>query len=504
MKFKLLHLLIIVGIISNSSCSEDKQKSSNNDFPYGVASGNPDSNGVLIWTKTLPKNVSQEILWQMSTDSLFSIIEKQGVESAKKQSDYTIKAQVDELHPGQTYYYRFTIGNNHSMVGRTKTLPAKNETPEKFKIALINCNNYQDGYFNAFNALSKRDDIDLVIHLGDYIYEYEAGRYADATLVDRQHKPSNEIVTLNDYRTRYAQYRSEKDFQKVHAKFPFLFIWDDHEFANDAYMTGAKNHNEGEGSWQQRQSNAIQAYMEWLPISYSPQKSPPTQLQIGQLIDLVLLEERASGRTKQIDPCELDKNPSVAHNILGKKQMETLVRAITTSTKPWTVIANQVAFTGYAKTDSLFSLKYQDWWLGYPDDRKQIIGALKKASSKPIILTGDHHRSFVMAVHDDSLNACNPKYVSGYKEKPLAWEIMVPSISSKNHDVYPNSVVSAYSKKLLNQRHNPHIKFADLNQHGFTVMHFTSDKVSAEYVFMKTVKKRDSTIKTVKKIELNF
>lgn len=495
-------LPIVVLLLGCGNRNNIKQKQDS--FPYGVASGDPRPTEVVIWTKTIADNAEKNIYWQISRDSLFKNIDNEGFETANATSDFTIKAKVERLVPSTSYYYRFSIDESYSMNGRTKTLPDEGAMPDTFNIALVNCNNFQDGYFNAFNALSKMDDVDLVIHLGDYIYEYEAGRYADTTLVDRAHLPVNEIVSLDDYRTRYAQYRADTDLQKVHAKFPFLFIWDDHEFANDAYATGAKNHDATEGSWQQRQRSAIQAYQEWLPITISPKENPPTQLQIGQLIDLLLLEERASARTKQMDPCELEDEDSIEHTLLGEKQRQTLVNAITTSTKPWTVIANQVAFTGYAKTDPLFSLNYQDWWLGYPNDRKQVLNAFKKAKNKPVILTGDHHRSFVMAVQDDELDPCNPKYVTKYDQEPLAWEVMVPSISSKNHDIYSDSIVSAYTEKLVNPLYNPHIKFADLNSHGFTIMRFTPKKVTAEFVFMETIKSRNSKVRATKKFELPF
>ncbi|WP_299671946.1 alkaline phosphatase D family protein [uncultured Polaribacter sp.] len=486
-------------------CDAKKSNQKTECFPYGVASGNSASNSVLLWTKTTLEYIEQKVHWQISTDSLFTRIHKEGFKIAKEENDFTIKIKVDGLSPSTFYYYRFFIDKKSlSTLGRTKTLPAINEMPENFSIALVNCNNFQDGYFNAFEALSKRDDVDLVIHLGDYIYEYEAGRYADTTLVNRLHKPSHEIVTLNDYRTRYSQYRSEIEFQNLHAKFPFLFIWDDHEFANDAYAKGAKNHSEEEGVWKDRQANAIKAYMEWMPIYKSPEKNPPHQIQIGQLIDLLLLEERASARTKQINPCELNEKDVLEHTLLGKKQMNTLVNTIENSNKVWTVIANQVAFTGYSKVDSLFSLKYKDWWLGYPNDRNQVISAFKKATNKPIILTGDHHCSFVMALHDDHLDSCKPKYISEHNTKPLAWEIMVPSVSSKNYDAYPDSIVNNYSKKLVNPKYNPHIKFADLNNHGFTIMHFNQNTVQAEYVFMETIKKKDATIRETKTFNLTY
>jgi alkaline phosphatase D len=164
-----------------------------------------------------------------------------------------------------------------------------------------------------------------------------------------------------------------------------------------------------------------------------------------------------------------------------------------------------VPFTGYNKVDSLFNFSYQDWWLGYPDDRKEVVNALKEAKNKPIILTGDHHRSMVMGLFNDDLGPCEPFYTTGYREeKPLAWEILVPSITSQNHDVYQEDIVKDYTKKILDEDNNPHIRFADLSSHGFVIMHFTPKEVSAEYIFMNTIKRVDSTVSKKHVFKLNY
>lgn len=490
--FYLIQCIIAIAILG---CAEQKDYEKNKLFRYGVASGEPESNSITIWTKADIEFVDKKVQWEISSDSLFGISIDKGDIVINSDSEGTIKVKVDSLKPSTIYYYRFNSEGIYSITGRSKTLPSEQEMPKEFKIAFVSCNNYQDGYFNAFNALSKMDDIDLVVHLGDYIYEYEAGRYADTLLVNRRHLPTNETITLEDYRIRYAQYRSDPNLQKVHAKFPFLFIWDDHEFANDSYKDGAKNHNIDEGSWNKRKKVAEQAYMEWMPIKKSPGNNPPRQLSIGRLMELVLLEERISARTKQIIPCVQNEAIPEGHTLLGREQLKKLRNTIVENNKPWTVIANQVLFTGYKKVDSLFNLKYQDWWLGYPNDRKEIVNALKEAKNKPIILTGDHHRSMIMGLFDDDLDPCNPSYITGYrKEKPLAWEILVPSITSKNHDVYQEDVVKEYTKKILDEDNNPHIRFADLRSHGFVVMRFTPEKAIVEYVFMNTIKKIDSSV----------
>lgn len=498
-------LFQVVSALVLLQCADGETKVSTNPFPYGIASGEPTPQGFTIWAKMDSLHVSDSVQWEIAGDSLFSKIDRQGTVFPDKLTNGTVKELVNGLQPATEYYYRFSVKGKRSMTGRSKTLPNLDAFPDNFNIAFVSCNNYQDGYFNAFGALSEVDDIDLVVHLGDYIYEYEAGRYADTTLTDRSHEPRHEVLTLDDYRTRYAQYRSDANLQKVHAKFPFLFIWDDHEFANDAYKSGAKNHSPEEGDWQKRRSSAEQAYMEWMPLKKSPSQNPPTQISIGKLMELVLLEERTSSRSKQVVPCE-SESLSENHTLLGQKQLEILESTIRQNEKPWTVIANQVAFSGYAKADSLFPPKYQDWWLGYPNDRNRIVKALSEAKNKPIIVTGDHHRSFVMAIHEEltGQDNCAPSFTESHTEKPLAWEVMIPSITSKNHDAYMDSIVSDYTRKLVEPAINPHIKYVDLKSHGFTILHFTPDKVSAEYVFMKTIKQKDAAIETVKNIELNY
>ena len=211
-------------------------------FYHGIASGDPLKDQVIIWTRVSSSSAKAiEVKWAIGTDEKMANITTSGQTTTDESKDYTVKINVTGLRPNTTYYYQFEALGKKSMIGRTKTTAVDNT--DKVQLAIVSCSNYEAGYFNGFARLAERADLDAVVHLGDYIYEYGPGTYGDTTLgKNRQHLPAKEIITLSDYRTRYAQYRLDPDFQKVHQQHPFITIWDDHEFANNLYQSGAENH----------------------------------------------------------------------------------------------------------------------------------------------------------------------------------------------------------------------------------------------------------------------
>lgn len=273
-------------------------------FTHGVASGDPLKDRVILWTRA---EKAGTIRWEMSEDAEFSTVIRSGSAHASADKDYCVKVDADGLKPGHSYYYRFSAGKATSPVGRTKTLPAGEV--ETFRMGVVSCSNYPQGYFNTYRALAGRP-IDVVLHLGDYIYEYAAGIYANADAIKkgRQVKPEHEIITADDYRTRYALYRSDKDLQAAHAHHPFICIWDDHEIANDSYKDGAQNHDpESEGSYAERRANAVSVYYEWMPIREADPKGEgriQRRFDIGSLASIMMLETRLLGRDKQLDYAE--------------------------------------------------------------------------------------------------------------------------------------------------------------------------------------------------------
>ncbi len=235
-------------------------------FYHGVASGDPGKENITIWTRVTPDKKLKSITgtWMISAEDDPDVPLQKGNWITGPERDYTVKVTITGLLPGSLYRYGFEWNGVSSGVGRTRTLPE--DQPAQLKFAVVSCNNYEAGYYNAFARLAERSDIQAIIHLGDYIYEYQPGFYGDRKL-DRKHIPPTEVIELNEYRTRYAQYRTDSDLQRVHQMHPFITIWDDHEISNNSFMDGAQNHQSGEGSYEARKQAARQAYYEWLPVA---------------------------------------------------------------------------------------------------------------------------------------------------------------------------------------------------------------------------------------------
>jgi alkaline phosphatase D len=338
-------------------------------FEHGVASGDPQSDSVVIWSRVTPTEASQEsviVSWQVATDENFLNLVNEDYTQIDADLDFTIKVDVQGLKPNKRYFYRFFAGSAESPIGRTKTLPLT--VVSQVRLAVVSCSNYPAGYFNVYRELSKTDNLDAIIHLGDYIYEY--GRteddgtpaYAseDAESLGRQVEPENELLTLTDYRKRYAQYRSDQDLQAAHARHPFIVVWDDHEIANDAYITGAENHDESsEGSFETRKQAAIQAYFEWLPLRPLRPDSEGRiyrQFEFGSLVNLMMLDTRIIGRDIQLSYSDYIDHTSgdfdVAsftqdvtssdRSLLGASQLSWLTDRMNFSTATWQVLGQQV------------------------------------------------------------------------------------------------------------------------------------------------------------------
>ena len=273
-------------------------------FYHGVASGDPLGDAVIIWTRITTNSLSVSGNWKISKTSDMSNVVSQGQFITDQSKDFTVKIDVTGLQNFTTYYYQFEAEGKKSVIGRTRTAPLKNETVDNVRFAIVSCSNYQGGYFNAYNQIAKRSDIDAVIHLGDYIYEYETGGYGDDDLANRGHLPNNEIITLNDYRVRHSYYKLDPMLRNIHQQHPFITIWDDHEFANDANKFGAENHQpQTEGDWQARKNNAYKAYFEWMPIRANTIEEYRLYRKIsyGNLMDLVMLDTRIEGRDTQVE-----------------------------------------------------------------------------------------------------------------------------------------------------------------------------------------------------------
>ena len=293
-------------------------------FSHGVASGDPLPTQVIIWTRVTPRLPGGDVTvtWKVATDSNLTQVVKRGSVKTGASRDHTVKVDVTGLKPGQVYYYGFAAGNEMSTIGRTQTAPQSGG--DQLKIALVSCSNFPAGWFNAYQAIARRGDVDLVLHVGDYIYEYGPGEYATewGKTVGRVPEPPKECTTLSDYRLRFAQYRSDPDLQAAHACAPWLVTWDDHETSNDAYKDGAENHNPAkEGPWSLRKAAALQAYYEWLPLrDPAPGKSFEAinrSFDWGDLATIAMLETRVVGRSFQLDYAT-DLDPALFDVTSGK------------------------------------------------------------------------------------------------------------------------------------------------------------------------------------------
>ncbi|NDB35426.1 MAG: hypothetical protein EB023_08795 [Flavobacteriia bacterium] len=271
-------------------------------FYHGVASGDPLSDRVIIWTRITPADFGLTLsgTYQVATDDQFTNVVANGNFTTDSTKDFTVKIDVTGLSPNTFYYYEFEHNGAYSLVGRTKTLPVGNV--DNLRLAAVSCASLEDGYFNAYEAIANRNDVDAVLMLGDYIYEYESQGFSPNSNIDRNCQPATEITALNDYRLRYNSYRMDYALRKLHQNFPWICIWDDHETANNSYTNGAENHQANEGPWAQRMSAGKQAYFEWIPIR---PKAPGNQeifrtFELGNLAKIIMLDTRLEGRELQI------------------------------------------------------------------------------------------------------------------------------------------------------------------------------------------------------------
>lgn len=455
-------------------------------FQHGVASGDPLQDRVIIWTRITSAAYDQsQVGWEVAQDLQFNTIVRHGNALINAATDYTVKVDVTGLQAGTTYYYRFRYNEIYSTTGTTRTLPEQLDGAA-FHMAVVSCNNWEDGYFNAFRFLSEKQEVDLVLHLGDYIYEYATGEYGD-TSIGRINIPAHEIISLQDYRQRYAHYRTDPDLQQLHATKPFCLIWDDHEIANDTYSGGAKNHQEKEGEWFLRKQAAIRAYIEWLPVRAKTADEMRRKISIGDDMDLLLLEERLQGRTIQMEQSDMAFD-SPDRTMLGGDQYQWLTENLLRSSATWKLIGNQVMFSGYRVAEGFKQPKYNDWWLGYPYERNKLLGFLEKEKiSNSVFLTGDHHQSFVLAVHREAEAL---RFTKTHEQRPLAWELLTPSITSKNGDRMTAHEVRETEAMLHRNEINPHLVFADIKSHGYFIATIAKTKFKADYYFTDNLRSR--------------
>ncbi|MGW0471999.1 alkaline phosphatase D family protein [Streptomyces coeruleorubidus] len=486
-------------------------------FLHGVASGDPLPDGTLLWTRVTPVpeaipgsglGPDTEVSWIVARDKAFSTVVAKGSTTATAASDHTVKADIRGLEPGTDYWFRFSAGGTDSPAARTRTAPAPDAAVTNLRFGVVSCANWEAGYFSPYRHLATRGDLDAWLHLGDYIYEYGTGQYGTRGTVVRPHAPAHEIVTLADYRVRHARYKTDPDLQALHAAAPVVAIWDDHEFANDAWSGGAENHTEGaEGTWSARQAAAKQAYFEWMPVRPAIAGTTYRRLRFGKLADLSLLDLR-SFRSQQVKvgDGEVD-DPD--RTLTGRAQLDWLKAGLKASDTTWRLVGNSVMVSPFAigslsadllkPLAKLLGLPQEglalntDQWDGYTDDRREILAHLRShAIRNTVFLTGDIHMAWANDVPVDA---------GTYPLSPsAATEFVVTSVTSDNLDdivKVPEGTVSAVAAPVIRAA-NRHVHWVDTDRHGFGVLDITAERAQMDYYVVSDRTKRDTTAKWVR------
>ncbi|MFJ6425275.1 alkaline phosphatase D family protein [Streptomyces hydrogenans] len=469
-------------------------------FPHGVASGDPLPDGVLLWTRVTPSpeavpgsglGADVRVDWEVAEDRGFARVVASGATTAGAAADHTVKADVRGLRPATAYFFRFTAGGTVSPTGRTRTAPAADSAVPGVRFGVVSCANYEAGHFSAYRHLAARADLDAILHLGDYIYEYASGVYPKAEDTVRTHEPRHEIVSLADYRTRHGRYKTDPDLQALHAAHPVVAIWDDHEFANDAWTGGAENHTPGaEGEWAARVAAAKRAYFEWMPVRASTEGTVFRRLRFGRLADLHLLDLRSFRSAQAKTGSGTVDDPD--RTITGRAQLDWLKSGLAGSDAAWQLVGTSVMISPVAfgslpayllePLAGLLGLPAEgiavnvDQWDGYTDDRKELLAHLSsRAIRNTVFLTGDIHMAWANDV---------PARAATYPlSASVATEFVVTSVTSDNLDDLLNvapgtlSVVAAGAVKAANR----HVKWVDMDHHGYGVLDVTAERSQMDY-----------------------
>ncbi len=474
-------------------------------FQHGVASGDPLTDRVILWTRVSPVTPKPSITvgYVLATDPALTQVVQVGSTKTNPGRDYTVKIDATRLQPGKTYYYRFNAEGEVSPVGRTKTLPVGSVS--RLRMAVVSCSNHAYGYFNAYARVAQRADLDLVVHLGDYLYEYGAGQYGTV----RTPEPATEMVTLADYRARHAQYKRDADLQAAHRQHAFITIWDDHEIANDSWVGGAQNHTPGtEGPWAQRVADGLKAYYEWMPIravDTADLRHNQRSFRFGDLVELVMLEERLGARSQQLPATiPLGNNQfgftqtgafaDPARTLLGADQEAWLFGKLRTTPARWKllgqgVMLSQIKAVGAPNAFGGGVFFNSDAWDGYQPARNRLYDVIKGDGNHAkvdnvVVLTGDIHSSWAADLTPDPNNPVvgGGGYNATTGEGSLAVEFVGTSITSPGFDFDTDNAFANSLKPA-----NPHFKYINLHRRGYMVVDVTPQRAVGEWYYVDTV-----------------
>jgi alkaline phosphatase D len=459
-------------------------------FTLGVASGDPWADSVVIWTRLAPDpthgggmpNAPVDVAWEMGEDEAMSRVVQRGTATATPEWAHSVHVEVSGLRPDRWYWYRFRTGDHVSPLGRTRTFPRPGAAADRLRFAFVSCANYEVGYFHAYRELAK-EDLDVVFHLGDYLYEA-----APQPNRPRLHV-SPLLTTLQDYRDRYAQYRTDPDLQTAHATFPWILTWDDHEVANN-YADLTSQNNDPRDVFLARRAAAYHAYYEHMPLRRS---SMPHQadaqiyrnLQYGSLASLWVLDTRqyrsdqaCGDGTKPV--CEEALEPK--RTLMGTAQERWLTNGLDRSRSDWNIIPQQVMmapFDGGTPNEPRYSM---DQWSGYPVERDRLMAFLgRRKPNNPIVLTGDIHSNWVNDLKTDFKDD---------KAPVVGTEFVGTSVTSGGD----GQDISERMKTLLQR--NPHVKFQN-SQRGYVACEVTKAGLRADYkVLDKITSSEDAWLET--------
>ena len=483
-------------------------------FQHGVGSGDPMSDRVILWTRvTVASPGALNVSWELASDANFGAIVSRGTASTGPDQDYTVKVDATGLLAASVYYYRFYFGSDPSPTGRTKTLPVGSVA--QVRLGVVSCSNFPAGYFNACAELAKHAELDAFLHLGDYIYEYGPLGYASqlAIAIDRESQPTHEILSLADYRRRHAQNRADPDLIALHSKTPVFAVWDDHDFANNAWSGGAANHDpDTEGSWEVRKAAAMQAWREWLPIRLPDPGNPQKiyrSFDFGTLASLHMLDTRIIGREQQVT---LDSylaggaaNPS--RQLLGVEQSDWLTARMSASASTWQVLGQQVlmarmeiplsvatSFTPETlgkfvlaqstpealRDDDQRALLAQrrvpynlDAWDGYPAARETVLASARSSGKNLVSLAGDTHNAWASNLTDAGGQRVGVEFATSSISSP-GFERLLPLISE--------TVLADGFMKMVKD-----LRYAETSRRGFLILTLTPAEARCDWTSVSTV-----------------
>ncbi|MDH3431471.1 MAG: alkaline phosphatase D family protein [Gammaproteobacteria bacterium] len=486
-------------------------------FRHGIASGDPLADGFIIWTRISGANgESVDVDWQVAADAGMQTVLQSGRFETDARRDYTVKVDVRGLPSGTPFCYRFVVDGVPSPVGCSRTLPVGEISSARF--AVVSCASYPTGYFHVYREIAERRDLDAVIHLGDYLYEYGIGEYATeyAEELGRMPEPSTETISLADYRLRHAQYKTDPDLQALHAQHPLIAVWDDHEIANDCWRGGGENHDRGEGRWARRRNAAIQAYFEWMPIRGKARGKRTEifrQFRYGDLLSLIMLDTRVHGRDKQPQISPDMPNDEIyrlladpGRRLLGRRQERWLQEALARSEGTvWQLVGQQVLVSPVRAPDlepllnpdgeSIVSREILeeniamsknnpplllDTWDGYAAARESLLADLKDLASNAVVISGDLHTSIAADLH-----------LQGDAEA-AAVEFMTTSVTSPGFaDYLPERHPGAVRDATLQL--NPNLRYMETDRRGWLCLTLTTSECTGEWHLLDDVRSRTYT-----------